>query len=100
MVNQLSQRCAIPVVQIDSDGDTVAFDVLISQLFEFLLTLIGNARFLPLLQHVLPDLMYITIGVRMRGMTFAPLHPCSPPGAPPACKAGMLMHQVPAIVCL
>jgi hypothetical protein len=51
-------KCA----QADSDGDVVEFEVLISQMFEFILTVVGNSRFLPLLQPVLPELAYMTLG--------------------------------------
>ena len=52
----------IRAFQVDSDGYTLEFEVLISQLFEFLLTLVGNTRFLPLLQPVLAELTYHSIG--------------------------------------
>ena len=57
-----------PAPQVDSDGDAVALEVLISQLFEFLLTLVGSPRLLPLLRPMLPDLMY-----RPPGSVFAAL---------------------------
>ncbi|BDA48104.1 Importin-9 [Coccomyxa sp. Obi] len=46
----------------DSDGDVVEFSVLVSQMYEFILTLVGNSKFLPLLQPVLPELAYLTLG--------------------------------------
>ena len=51
--------------QADSDGDVVEFEVLISQMFEFILTLVGNSKFLPLLEPVLPELAYMTIGAAL-----------------------------------
>lgn len=49
-------------MQADSDGDVVEFSVLVSQMFEFILTLVGNSKFLPLLQPVFPELAYLTLG--------------------------------------
>ena len=49
-------------MQADSDGDVVEFSVLVSQMFEFILTVVGNSKFLPLLQPVLPELAYLTLG--------------------------------------
>ncbi len=69
--------------QVDSDGDTVAFEVLISQLFEFLLTLVGSARLLPLLRPMLPELMYLTLGAPALALLACPApslapSPCMP----------------------
>ena len=49
-------------VQADEDGDNMDFESLISQLFEVLITLIGNRRYQELMQPIVPDLIYHTIG--------------------------------------
>ncbi|KAL3142974.1 hypothetical protein ABBQ38_003256 [Trebouxia sp. C0009 RCD-2024] len=48
--------------QADEDGDNMDFESLISQLFEVLITLIGNRRYQELMQPIVPDLIYHTIG--------------------------------------
>jgi hypothetical protein len=50
------------VLQADSEGGDVSFETLISQMCEFLLTVVGNSRLLPLLAPVLPELAYLIIG--------------------------------------
>ncbi len=50
------------VVQVDEDADDLSFPAMISQLFEFVLCIVSNSTFLPLLQPVLPELAYLTIG--------------------------------------
>lgn len=48
--------------QADEDGDNMDFESLISQLFEVLITLISNRRYQDLMQPIVPDLIYHTIG--------------------------------------
>ena len=48
--------------QADEDGDNMDFESLISQLFEVLITLISNRRYQDLMQPIIPDLIYHTIG--------------------------------------
>ncbi|KAL3138300.1 hypothetical protein ABBQ32_006113 [Trebouxia sp. C0010 RCD-2024] len=48
--------------QADEEGDNMDFESLISQLFEVLITLIGNRRYQELMQPIVPDLIYHTIG--------------------------------------
>lgn len=49
-------------VQADEDGDNMDFESLISQLFEVLITLISNRRHQELMQPIVPELIYHTIG--------------------------------------
>ena len=49
-------------LQVDSDGDRLGFETLMSQLIEFLMTLVGNKRFVDLIQQAVPRLIYITLG--------------------------------------
>ena len=49
-------------VQADEDGDNMDFESLISQLFEVLITLISNRRHQDLMQPIVPELIYHTIG--------------------------------------
>ena len=60
-------------VQADEDGDNMDFESLISQLFEVLITLISNRRHQELMQPIVPELIYHTIG--------HPTHPPTPPTA-------------------
>ena len=48
--------------QADEDGDNMNFESLISQLFEVLITLISNRRHQELMQPIVPELIYHTIG--------------------------------------
>jgi len=50
-------------VQVDSDGDTLDFPAMISQLFEFLITLAGSSRFQPMLTQGLPQLIHLSLGM-------------------------------------
>ena len=49
-------------VQADEDGDSMDFESLMSQLFEVLISLISNRRHQDLMQPIVPDLIYHTIG--------------------------------------
>ena len=60
-------------VQADEDGDNMDFESLISQLFEVLITLISNQRHQELMQPIVPELIYHTIG--NHPPTHAPTHP-------------------------
>lgn len=51
---------------MDSDGDRLGFETLVSQLIEFLMTLVGNKRFVDLMRQAVPRLIYITLGVSAR----------------------------------
>ncbi len=59
-------------VQVDEDADDLSFPAMVSQLFEFVLCIVSNSTFLPLLQPVLPELIYLTIGGKMHPL----LHAC------------------------
>ncbi|KAK9806782.1 hypothetical protein WJX72_002643 [[Myrmecia] bisecta] len=48
--------------EVDSDGENMDFESLISQLVEFLLTLVGNRRYQGMMQGVMGELVYLTIG--------------------------------------
>lgn len=48
--------------QVDEDADDLSFPAMVSQLLEFVLCIVGNEKFLPLLQPVLPELAYLIIG--------------------------------------
>lgn len=49
-------------VQADEEGDNMDFESLMSQLFEVLITLVGNQRYKHLMQPIVPELVYLTIG--------------------------------------
>ena len=51
---------------MDSDGDRLGFETLMSQLIEFLMTLVGNKRFVDLMRQAVPRLIYITLGASAR----------------------------------
>ena len=59
-------------VQADSDGDTLDFPAMISQLFELLITLAGSNRIQPVLSQYVPWLVDLSLGA-----------PCTPPGLCP-----------------
>ena len=61
------------VRQVDEDADDLSFPAMVAQLFEFVLCIVGNSSFLPLLQPVLPELAYLTIGMPHH----ARLSPCN-----------------------
>ncbi|KAL0051329.1 hypothetical protein WJX82_005781 [Trebouxia sp. C0006] len=48
--------------QADEEGDNMDFESLMSQLFEVLITLVGNQRHHHLMQPIVPELIYLTIG--------------------------------------
>lgn len=50
-------------MQVDEDGDSLDFESLLSQLLEVIITLVGNQRFRHLLQPIVPQLIYTTIGM-------------------------------------
>ena len=70
-------------MQVDEDADDLSFPAMISQLFEFILCIVSNSVFLPLLQPVLPELAYLTIGAL--------------PPPPPPCKLPSLPAPQPHI---
>ena len=47
---------------MDEDADDLSFPAMVSQLLEFVLCIVSNETFLGLLQPVLPELAYLTIG--------------------------------------
>ncbi len=49
-------------MQADEEGDNMDFESLMSQLFEVLITLVGNQRHHHLMQPIVPELIYLTIG--------------------------------------
>ena len=49
-------------MQADEEGDNMDFESLMSQLFEVLISLVGNQRHHHLMQPIVPELIYITIG--------------------------------------
>jgi len=57
----VSQACLCPM-QADEEGDNMDFESLMSQLFEVLITLVGNQRHHHLMQPIVPELIYLTIG--------------------------------------
>ncbi len=57
-----SDRWLLLLWQVDEDADDLSFPAMISQLLEFVLCIVSNENFLPLLQPVLPELAYLTIG--------------------------------------
>ena len=62
LVSASSSSTAGPAVQVDEEADDLSFPAMISQLFEFVLCIVSNGVLLPLLQAVLPELAYLTIG--------------------------------------
>ena len=60
-------------VQVDEDADDLSFPAMVSQLFEFVLCILSNSTFLPLLQPVFPELVYLTIGDTMHPLLHAHL---------------------------
>ncbi|KAK9839772.1 hypothetical protein WJX81_000471 [Elliptochloris bilobata] len=46
----------------DSDGETTDVEGLVSQMFEFLLTIAGSKRMSPALERVVPELMRLSLG--------------------------------------
>ena len=59
------QACLCPM-QADEEGDNMDFESLMSQLFEVLITLVGNRRHHHLMQPIVPELIYLTIGNNYR----------------------------------
>ena len=90
-------------VQADSDGDTLDFPAMISQLFEFLITLAGSSRFQPGLSQFAPWLIDLSLGAHLppslpvwcmslsssthcTSRLQCTLGPCNPPhNRPPSC---------------
>ena len=60
-------------MQVDEDADDLSFPAMVSQLFEFVLCIVSNSTFLPLLQPVLPELAYLTMGENMHPLVHAHL---------------------------
>ena len=58
----MTDRCFLLLWQMDEDADDLSFPAMVSQLLEFVLCIVGNEKLLPLLQPVLPELTYLTIG--------------------------------------
>lgn len=50
------------MLQRDSDGETVDLEGLLSQLFEFLLTIAGSRRMAPALNRMIPALVRLLLG--------------------------------------
>ena len=93
---------AAPAVQVDEDADNLSFPAMISQLFEFVLCIVSNSLLLPLLQPVLPELAYLTIGALPPALTALPtsspakphaqypaLYPAASPQLSSAATAGL-----------
>ena len=59
----VNDRWRLLLWQVDEDADDLSFPAMVSQLLEFVLCIVGNEHFMPLLQPVLPELAYLTIGV-------------------------------------
>ena len=70
-------------MQVDEDADNLSFPAMISQLFEFVLCIVSNSLFLPLLQPVLPELAYLTIGALPPPSSPCQLHPLPFPALHP-----------------
>ena len=50
------------VAQVDEEGNSLDFESLLSQLLEVIITIVSNQRFRNLLEPVVPQLVYVTIG--------------------------------------
>ena len=50
------------VAQVDEEGNSIDFESLLSQLLEVIITIVSNQRFRNLLEPVVPQLVYVTIG--------------------------------------
>lgn len=49
-------------MQVDEEGNSLDFESLLSQLLEVIITIVSNKRFCSLLEPVVPQLVYVTIG--------------------------------------
>lgn len=74
-------------LQRDSDGDTVDLEGLLSQAFEFLLTIAGSRRMAPTLERMLPELVRLSLGApllhHLVPLSSSPMHACSKSSAWP-----------------
>lgn len=48
--------------QVDEEGNSLDFESLMSQLLEVIITVVGSNRFQQLVEPIVPQLVYVTIG--------------------------------------
>lgn len=47
---------------MDEEGNSLDFESLLSQLLEVIITIVGNKRFRQLVEPIVPQLVYVTLG--------------------------------------
>ena len=81
--------------QVDEEGNSLDFESLLSQLLEVIITIVSNKRFCKLLEPVVPELIYVTIGaLKHCFLDSDPFYPLLLHTAAKACGCMMCSHIV------